>query len=213
MPLLEERGHVAVAVDLPCDDPAAGLDTYAELVCQSLVGADDVVVVGHSLGGLTIPLVAARRPVRHLIYLCALVPDVGRSWMEQFADEPEMMCPGWNAGLSEPDSHRRTTWIDPNHTRKLLYDDCDESTVESAIARIRPQVGLGSAPFALAEFPSASATSVICTEDRMLACDWAQRTARDRLGAEIVTLPGSHSPFFSRPAAVADILCNVAGRG
>ena len=79
VPLLEERGHVAVAVDLPCDDPAAGLDTYAELVCQSLAGADDdVIVVGRSLGGLTIPLVAARRPVRHLIYLCALVPDVGR---------------------------------------------------------------------------------------------------------------------------------------
>jgi pimeloyl-ACP methyl ester carboxylesterase len=167
-------------------------------------------MVGHSLGGLTIPLVAARRPVRHLVYLCALVPDIGRSWMDQIADEPEMMCPGWNAGLSEPDSQHRTMWIARHHTRKLLYDDCDEATVESAIARIRPQVGLGSTPFTLTEFPPASATSVICTEDRMVARDWARRTARDRLGAEIITLPGSHSPFFSRPDAGVDVLSDVA---
>ena len=35
--------------------------------------------MGHSLGGLAITLVAARRPVRHLVYLCAYVPDVGKS--------------------------------------------------------------------------------------------------------------------------------------
>jgi esterase/lipase len=29
---------------------------------------DDVVVVGHSLGGLTIPLVAQARPVRSLVF-------------------------------------------------------------------------------------------------------------------------------------------------
>ena len=40
----------------------------------ALAGADeDVVVVGHSLGGLTIPLVAAGRPVRRLIFLSLLM--------------------------------------------------------------------------------------------------------------------------------------------
>ena len=68
MPLLEQRGHQVVAPDLPCDDPAADLTTYADLVCEAIAPYDDdVVVVGHSLGGLTIPLVAARRPVRHLV--------------------------------------------------------------------------------------------------------------------------------------------------
>jgi len=33
----------------------------------------DVVAVGHSLGGLTIPLVAAARPVRRLIFLSLLM--------------------------------------------------------------------------------------------------------------------------------------------
>ncbi len=62
---LHRRGHLAVAVDLPCGDSAAGCARYAEIVTTALADADEnVVVVGHSLGGLTIPLVAAARPVQ-----------------------------------------------------------------------------------------------------------------------------------------------------
>jgi pimeloyl-ACP methyl ester carboxylesterase len=67
-------------------------------------------------------------------------------------------------------------------------------------------------PFSLAQFPSVPCTSVICSEDRVLGREWAERIARDRLGAELVELPGSHSPFLSRPAAVADVLLRVAGK-
>jgi len=63
-----------VTVDLPCEDPAALFDDYAAIVVDALESTDgDVVVVGHSLGGQTIPLVAARRPVRRLVFLCALI--------------------------------------------------------------------------------------------------------------------------------------------
>jgi pimeloyl-ACP methyl ester carboxylesterase len=71
-PELEGRGHRVVAVDLPTEDRSAGNVRYAEIVAESLAGLeDDVVVVGHSLAGLTIPLVAALRPVRRLVFLCA----------------------------------------------------------------------------------------------------------------------------------------------
>ena len=200
-------------MDLPGEDPAADFDTYADVVCAALDGyGGDVIVVGHSLGCCTIPLVAARRPVRHLVYVCGLIPDVGRSWADQFADEPDMMCPGWTAGLSAPDAQGRTSWVDPELTRTQLFADCDESTATAAIARLRPQKGLGSMPFVLTEFPSVSCTSVSCSDDRMIAAVWAKRTARDRLGADIVELPGSHSPMLSRPSALADILVRLAAR-
>ena len=64
IPALEARGHRAVAMDLPCDDPTAGCARYAEVADAALPPADDLVLVGHSLGGLTIPVLAARRPVR-----------------------------------------------------------------------------------------------------------------------------------------------------
>ena len=59
---LEARGHVVATPDLPCDDIAADVADYARCVPPAHV------VVGHSLGGLTISLVDA--DVR--VYLCAL---------------------------------------------------------------------------------------------------------------------------------------------
>ena len=69
-----------VAPNLPTDDGSADFDTYADAMCSALRGCDDnVVVVGHSMGGPTAALVAAKRPARHLIYLCAIVPECGLS--------------------------------------------------------------------------------------------------------------------------------------
>ena len=208
--LLRDKGHHVVTVDLPGEDVAATFDTYADVVCAALSGCgDDVVLVGHSLGGLTVPLVAAQRPVKRLVYLCALIPAVGQSWADQFSDNPDMMRPGWDAGL-EVDAQRRTMWTDPELTRALLFADCDEATAAAAFARLRPQVGGGSWPFPLPEFPSAPCTSICCTDDQMINPDWSRQVATDRLGADIVELPGSHSPFLSRPAALADVLVRIA---
>lgn len=44
----------------------------------------------------------------------------------------------------------------------------------------------------------------------MLGNDWAKRVARDRLGADPIELPGSHSPFLSRPNALAAALLALA---
>jgi pimeloyl-ACP methyl ester carboxylesterase len=210
-PRLQEAGHDVVAMDLPCDDGSASFETYADVVCDALKGCnDDVVLVGHSLAGNTVPLVAARRPVRHLVYLCALVPDIGRSVFDQLRDEP-VLNPTYVKGLSEPDTQNRTTWVDLELARELLFADCDESTSEAAVNRLGPQARYPySAPFSLAEFPSVSCTYVVCNDHQLVGPEWSKRIARDRLGADLIELPGSHSPFLSRPSALADVLLRLA---
>ena len=61
VPELRERGQQAVAVDRPSDDKAAGWWDYADAVVDAVGYRSDLVVVGHSLGGFTAPLVCARR--------------------------------------------------------------------------------------------------------------------------------------------------------
>ena len=61
---LEERGHEMVAVDLPCEDDDATFSDYADTVVQAVGDRDDVVVVGHSLGGYTATLAAERLGAR-----------------------------------------------------------------------------------------------------------------------------------------------------
>ena len=210
-PLLNQAGHEVIAMDLPCEDGTATFDTYADTVCAALDGSDDnVVLVGHSLGGNTIPLVAARRPVLHAMYSCALIPDLGRSLGDQLREETDMLNPLYTQGLSEPDEQRRREWVDDDLARAVLFGDCDEATARAAIERLRPQALYPyGQTFPLGAFPPVPSTYLVCAQDQLVNPEWSRRTARARLGAEIIELPGSHSPFLSRPGALADVLLSL----
>ena len=151
-------------MDLPCTDCSASFETYADVVCASLDGRDeDIVLVGHSYGGHTVPLVAARRPVRHLVYLCALVPDIGRSMFDQLHDGSNILNPLYLQGLSEPDDQLRRTWVDRKLARAVMFADCDDSTASAAVDRLGPQSFYPNMlPFSLTEFPAVRCTYVVC---------------------------------------------------
>jgi pimeloyl-ACP methyl ester carboxylesterase len=180
-------------------------------VCAALDGHDDVVLVGHSYNGNTIPLVAARRPVRHLVYLCAMVPDIGRSVFDQMSDELEMLNPvAYEQGLSLPDEQLRQVWTDLDLACAMFYGDCDEPTTKAAIDRLRPQSAYPAiVPSSLTEFPAVPTTYVVCSDDQILRPVWSRHTARERLGAELIELPGDHSPFYSRPDVLAEVLLGL----
>lgn len=206
-PALRADGHDVVAVDLPCDDPAAAFVHYADEVIRALdAHSEDVVLVGHSLAGQTIPLVAARRPVRRLVYLCALLPEPGRSLRQQFQDEPDMFVAGYRQGVEVVDDQGTTRWVDPERASYTLYGDCSEEVARAATARLRPQA---TTPYggvcALERLPDTPATYVLCTEDRIVNPDWSRRRAAVH-GIPLVELPGSHSPFLSRPGELIDVL-------
>jgi pimeloyl-ACP methyl ester carboxylesterase len=211
-PLLQQAGHDVVTMDLPSEDGAATFDSYADVVCAALTGCDDdVVLVGHSYGGNTVPLVAARRPIRHLVYLCAMIPDIGRSLFDQLSDEPEMLNPAYEQGLSVPDEQLRQVWADLDIACAMFYGDCDEPTTKAALDRLRPQSAYPAIqPFSLTEFPGVKTTYVVCAEDQILRPEWSRQTARERIGAELIELPGDHSPFYSRPSVLADVLLGLA---
>lgn len=212
VPELERRGHRAVAVDLPVDDPAASFTTYAEVVTRALEGeSEDVVVVGHSLGGYPAALVAAARPVRRLVYLCALVPEPGRSLADQFRADREMMVPGYEAGLDPPDELGRSRWVRFDVAWERLFTDCEETDARAAFERLRPQAQAPyPEPFPLPAPPDVPCSSVVCAGDRMVGPEWSRRAARERLGVEVTELPGGHSPFISRPGELAEVLVRGA---
>jgi pimeloyl-ACP methyl ester carboxylesterase len=203
---LWRRGHRAVAVDLPCGDSAAGCARYAEIVTTALADADEnVVVVGHSLGGLTIPLVAAARPVQRLIFLSALLPQPGRSLDDQVAEDPSMICPGVGHGqYVHPDGS--TSW-DPERAASVLYPDCEPDLAHWAARHLRRQNWRATQEISpLAEWPTVECQYILCADDLVVNTAWSRRAARGLLGRTVTELPGGHCPFLSRPAALADAL-------
>ncbi len=204
-PELERRGHRVVAVDVRFDDPTATFEDHAATFAAALDENDhDVVAVGHSLGSYALPWVADRRPLRHQVYLCGVVAEPGRTFAE-LNREQHILNPAYPGGLAEVPGGTR--WVDFDLAREIFYPDCDADVVAAAIPRLRVQ-----ARSPLTErctfdrLPSVPVTYVVCAEDRMVDPAWSRRVATGRLGAELVELPGGHSPFYSRPAALADAL-------
>ena len=114
---LEARGHTVATPDLPCEDVTAGVAEYAQLVPP----AD--VLVGHSLGGLTIPLV----PARLRVFLCALVPGLDRS---------EAYVPGFGSTRSR-DELGRSYYPDPTDAARELQYPEDAAQLAQKLRRQR----------------------------------------------------------------------------
>jgi pimeloyl-ACP methyl ester carboxylesterase len=199
-----------IVVDLPISDPTAGLRDYADAVVESMASDHPAVVVGHSMGGLVIPLVAGRRPVQRLVFLAAFVPEPGRSANEQRRAEP---IDGYVPTTSEWTDLGDGVWaVGPNTATELFFHDLSPEAAARAIARLRPQAyGVFDEPSPLADWPDVRASYVVCRLDRAVSPDWGRDVARRRLATTAIELEGGHSPFIGRPSALATILAELAG--
>src|SRR3954471_3211065 len=131
---LERRGHRAVAVDLPCDDPAATTMDNAKLVATAVGDADDVVVVGHSLGGITAAVVPLVRPVRKVVFVAGLIPRPGRILGDVMGSEPETTTDEFDRLPRNAGDDGSVRW-DPEVAVQAFYRACDPETARRAAAR------------------------------------------------------------------------------
>jgi pimeloyl-ACP methyl ester carboxylesterase len=208
-PELEQEGHQVVAVDLPAEDPTAGLTRYAELTEEALGDADDVIVVGHSLGAGSIPIVATLRPIRHLVFLCGLLPEPGKSVTDRYQTE-DVFVPGF-AGNTVTLEDGASAWPDREPAVRCFFHDCTEADADWAFARLRPQSAAPRRePWPLDAIPDVERTSILGRDERCIRPDWSRTVSRELLGVEAVELDSAHSPFHSRPPEHADVLLRIA---
>ena len=194
---LRAAGHEVVAPDLPCDDPDATFDDYTRVVLDALGDAEDVVVAGFSLGGLTAARVAAARPVRSLVYIAAIVPEPGATLMEQFRDP--LMHREYLEGLELIEKGSR--WADVDVYHRVGYDETvPRDVVRERFDRLRPQLNTPYLHPFDADLPPA-ARYVLCTGDRLMNNEhW-------RTAVEVTDeLDCGHTPIVSRPAELTEIL-------
>ena len=212
VPELARLGHGARAVDLPIDDPDADMDDWTAVVAGAVdaVGAvaGPPILVGHSLAGVLLPLVAARRRVARQVYLAAilhpaLVPD----------GAPPPHAPGTFRGLERfPDrSHR---WPSAAAAAPVLYGACSAEDARWAFAHLRRQQT--ARPWVRVPvpdpWPATPVSAIVCRGDRTVRPAFGRWAARSVLGVEPVELDADHSPFLSRPRALAEVLSGFADR-
>jgi len=184
-PELRRLGHETSAVDLPSDDADAGWWDYADRVVEGIGGRGDVVVVGHSLGGFTVPLVAARTPVDLLVFVAGMIPAPG----ERFDD-------WWS-----------NTRYESTGEEDVFYHDVTPELASQARARERHERARAlREPWPLDAWPNTPARYLLCRDDRMFPPEWAHRHARERLGVEADEMDGGHYIALARPRELAERL-------
>jgi pimeloyl-ACP methyl ester carboxylesterase len=208
-------GHDSVTPDLPCEDPAAGLVAYTDAAVAALgaagVAADDadIVVVGHSLGGFTAPLVALRRPVRGLVLLCT-APIVEASTGEELRSR--MVTADYLGAPRFTDAAGRQLFA-PADAHRLFYHDVPDALAERAVAHLRPQAPTPLLePWGIDRWPDVDRLVVLTRDDRAVRLDAAIEAARTIVEVDPVVLDGGHSPFLSRPGELAGVLDAWVGR-
>jgi pimeloyl-ACP methyl ester carboxylesterase len=84
---LADRAHLA--------SPDVALETHIRDITALIEfeRLDDIVLCGHSAGGMVVTAVADRMPerIKHLIYLDAIVPDGGQSLLDVMSGSPEVV--------------------------------------------------------------------------------------------------------------------------
>jgi surfactin synthase thioesterase subunit len=198
-PLLRQAGHEAVAVDLPGDDPAAGLPEYTRLVVSAIGGRGNVVLVGQSLGAFTAPLVAAKIPVSSVVFVNAMIPRPGETPGEWWGNT------GWDdARVAAARQGGYGTEFDL--AVYFLHDvPPDVAAAGEPYQRPEADAAFGSVCDFTA-WPSVPIRAVAGADDRFFPAGFQQALARDRLGIEADVLPGGHLIALAQPARLAGYL-------
>lgn len=202
LPLLEARGHRAVAVQLPAEDDSAGLAAYADAIVDAAGDATDITLVAQSMGGFSAPLAVDRLDVRRLVLVNAMVPAPGETagdWWESTGQGP--------ARSAKAAADGRVLGEEFDVVAEFFHDVPD--AVRQAVFA-RPEPRQSDRPFAdpwpRDTWPDVPTYGIAGADDRLFPVGFQQRVAAERLGLELDVMPGGHLVAFSHPDLLVERL-------
>jgi pimeloyl-ACP methyl ester carboxylesterase len=221
VPRLKAAGHEAIAADMPGDghdDTPPGevnLALYAKKVA-SLVDAakGPVIMVGHSMGGITASQVCEMRPERIAlaIYLCAFMLPDGFAVLDFYEKYLEPWMKGAHARVTYENG---TSMIDPVSAVDVFYQMSDRKVAEAAAARLTPQPeGARRSKLHLTpqNYGKVPRVYIEALQDRSVHLP-LQRRMQEITGCTAVdALDSDHAPQLSMPDALVEKLLMVTAK-
>jgi pimeloyl-ACP methyl ester carboxylesterase len=199
---LRARGVPVAVAELHRGSLAADV-AAAEAAADRISASGPVVACGHSYGGAVITGLDPRH-IGHLVYLAAMMPDVGETCVGLLADAPPSDLGA--CMLGDPDG---TTTIDPAKAGQLFHSHLDEQQRAGHVAALVPQLmAAGHQVTTSAAWHSCPSTFVRCTDDRVLHAE-LQRRFGER-ATHTVVWPSDHGAFASHEIETTELLVRLA---
>lgn len=202
-PGLAERGHRAIAVELPADDDTKGLPAYAQAVLDAVGAAGEVVIVAASLGAFTAPLVVEPLQTDKVVLVNPMIPIPGETpgawWASTGAVE---------ARCARASRLGYPVEFDPG---TYMFHDVPPEVLATATPKGEQSQRPFRDPCTFTAWPAAT-TVISGKDDRFFPLEFQQQLARERLGVEPVVVPGGHLVALGHPDELtAAILASTGG--
>jgi pimeloyl-ACP methyl ester carboxylesterase len=198
---LERRGLNVICAPIPLTsfhDDVAALSRALERI------TGPVVLVGHAYSGAVIAAVQEER-VKSLVYVAALAPDEGETVAEVFYREPAHP----EAPKLAPDSHG-FIWMPAEGFQRAVAHKASADQTSIAAAVQRPiALQCIQEPVPAPAWRKKPSWFLIAEEDRMISPN-AQHFMADRMGARTQSHGVDHSPMYTAPDLVIDVILEAA---
>jgi len=196
--LLTRRGYTVSIVQNPATSLAADVAATNQILDEQ---DGDVVLVGHSYGGVVITEAGRHPTVKRLVYIAAFAPEVGESVATLIANpQPGAPVPPI---LPPKDG---VLFLDKARFAASFAADVEPERADF-MARSQVPWGLDALQDAVtgAAWKTKPSFYLVATDDGMIPPP-AQRMMAKRAGATVRETAGSHAVYVSKPQSVADII-------
>lgn len=217
VPLFEQLGHQAIAIDLPGhgtdNTPAAeiNLQTYVDCVIKVIDQQQDkVILLAHSGNGTVISEVAEQRPdkIDKLIYLAAYLAQNGQSFFDLYGQDQHSLLPH-NSSI---DAEAGTHMINSEIYQQALYADCTPEINALAANLLTPEPNLPRTQnISISEknFGRVPRYYIECLNDKAVSLPLQRLMHKAMPCRQVLSLQSSHSPFFSQPKALVETVLSL----
>jgi pimeloyl-ACP methyl ester carboxylesterase len=198
---LEKRGFQVICAPIPMTSLTNDATALSQVLERT---SGPVILVGHAYSGAVIAAVKEER-VKALVYVAALAPDEGETVAKVFYRDPK---PPESPKLA-PDAHG-FIWIPEGGFRQAVAHKASagETSIAQAVQRpLSVQCIQEAAPTPL--WKTKPSWFLIADQDRMIN-PVTQHFMADRMHAKVHAYQVDHSPMYSAPQSVIDVILEAA---
>lgn len=217
VPLLQQAGHRAIALDLPGHGrdwtPARdiSMQSYVDAVTKVLdAQAEPVILVGHSRGGIVISQTAEQRPekIRTLVYLAAFLIPNGEAMLPTALSDTESLIVS-NLVVDEAQGHHM---LKEEAFAQALYADCPAQDLALARALLTPEPNAPvGTPLQLSDerYGRIPRIYIETRQDKGVTPGLQNRMYTSTPCQRIISMDTGHSPFLAAPEKLVSHLISL----